>query len=446
MGHCSVRETFLLQERLMSRIFTVLLLSCYCYLAAFTTVEGGKVEQGFSGRIVMADLFALGLFVPAFLSRTMLRLASNFWLYAAFMAAMFIALLLARQPQQGIVEYIVYLFNFAVGIALFNLVVNARDFSLSDAIHAFFYASGAIAVLSLLQFAVFPEWFGGRQVGGLVGTFRNTGQAGTYFGTGLALFVPAIAVGLIKRNSLNLTLIALLGLCLILTVKRAALLGLAVGILGMLLAVILTGPLEDRKRNIAFFAMALFVAPLAMQGYDYMVDNVAGVEERFEKKITNFTIDGFLTKFYGENTGAAFRAFEDNPIIGVGPNNVIGTYSDKYEIHSTPLSILAASGLTGFLTYLTFLLHFLWSVWRAGNGRLAENRFMRLLLPMLFGLIVSWGYTLHIRKREFWILYAIVMFGIFLIEKHRQLQLRSTSLLPQRVPGNRPALASPASR
>lgn len=406
----------------MNRIVTILLLTAYCYLAAFTTVEG-KAGVGVSGRVIEADFFAIGLFIPALVLVGRIRTMPSFWFYLAFLGMMLCSLVLSRHPEAGWVEYLVHVFNFAVGVALFNLAANARDFSLSDAVYAFFYASGAVAVLCLLQFLVFPGWFGGRQIGGLVGTFRNTGQAGTYFGMGLALFLPALATRLISRNPFNLAVVLLIILCLILTVKRAALIGLMVGVAGMLLVAVLTGSVDDRRRNLAFFVLAVMAVPLVMWLLDLATQNVTGLEYRVRRKVTNFAVDDFMTRFFGENSSAAMRAFSDNPLMGVGVGNIIGAYTEKYEIHSTPLSILSSSGLVGFAVYGTFIVHWLMTVWRAGTGTLLENRFMRLLFPMLVGLVVSWGYTYHVRKREFWVLYAIVMFGCWLIERHRKARL-----------------------
>ncbi|MEW4449568.1 O-antigen ligase family protein [Qipengyuania sp. JC766] len=400
-------------------------------MAAFTTVEG-EAGQGVAGRVIEADLLALGLFLPAFLMSGRIRLEANFWFYLAFMGMMLASLLLATRPGDGIIEYVVHLFNFVVGIALFNLCVNARDFSLSDVLYAFFYAAAVVAVLCLLQFFVFPNWFGGRQVGGLVGTFRNTGQAGTYFGTALAVLLPAMVVGLIRRSAFNVMAMLLIVMCLVLTVKRAALLGFSVGLVGLLLAAALTGSLEDRRRNLTFFVIALVLTPVVFQIYDFAVQNVSGLESRFERKVTNFSVDEFMTKFFGENSAAALRAFQDRPLLGVGPNNIVGEYTEKYEIHSTPLSILSSTGILGFLVYLLFLGHLLWTIWKAGAGRLMENRFMRLAFPMVCGLIVSWGYTYHVRKREFWIAYAVIMFGAFLIKRY---QRQSSIKLPAQRTG-----------
>ena len=406
---------------MQNRYLTIALLTTYCLLAGFTNVEG-EAGEGVSGRVIAADFFALGLFIPAILFAGRVRINSQFNLYPVFLGFMFLSLMISVHPERGLVEYLVHVFNFAVGLAVFNLVSNARSFSVADAIYSAFYAAASVALLGLLQFMFFPDWFGGRQIGGLVGTFRNTGQAGTFFGTFLALVVPALAAGLIRRTPINLLGVVLLVLCLLLTVKRAAMLGFGIGIVGMLLVMVFTGSAADRRRNIGFLIATLIALPLGTQAFDYVAANVEGYENRLERKVENFSTEEFVDKFFGENSAGALAAFEDEPLIGVGPGNIIGQYTEKYEIHSTPLSILASSGLLGFAAYLVFLFHWLWTVWRAGEGQLIEARYLRLLFPMLCGLVVSWGYTYHVRKREFWILYGITAFACWLVNLHRQNQ------------------------
>jgi hypothetical protein len=41
--------------------------------------------------------------------------------------------------------------------------------------------------------------------------------------------------------------------------------------------------------------------------------------------------------------------------------------------------------------------------------------FLRELSPLIIGCIISWGYTYHLRKREFWIMFAIVFLAYRLI-------------------------------
>lgn len=415
----------------MNRVLTIALLTSYCFLAAFTSVEG-EAGVGISGRVITADFFALGLFLPAFLLSGRVKLENSLLFYATFMAAMLVSLMLSARPGQGVIEFIAYLFNFSVGIALYNVMINAREFSLRDVMLACFYAWAAAAIFCLLQFILFPSWFGGREVGGLVGTFRNTGQAGSYFGVGLALFVPAMAAGIIRRSALNVALLIVIVLSLLFTVKRSAILGFGVGIAGLILMAALTGRAEDRQRNLIFFAVALLALPLMGEIISLVTENVRGLENRFERKVSSFTVDSFMERFFGDNAGAALNAFDDSPLYGVGPGNTAAIYTDKYEIHSTPLSVLAASGVLGFTLYAVFMLHWLSVVWNAGRGPFIEHRFMRLVFPMIVGLIISWGYTFHIRKREFWVLYATTLFAAYLVTKAKAIAPRSELLFARR--------------
>jgi len=45
--------------------------------------------------------------------------------------------------------------------------------------------------------------------------------------------------------------------------------------------------------------------------------------------------------------------------------------------------------------------------------------FLWILLPLLIGQMVGWGYTTHIRKREFWILVVFVIVTIKMSKRMR---------------------------
>ncbi|MEE9433195.1 MAG: O-antigen ligase family protein [Sphingorhabdus sp.] len=417
---------------MLNRYLTISLLTIYFFLIGFTNVSG-EAGVGISGRVIYADFFVLVVMMISFLFTRKINLFPNLGIYFAFLFVMFVSLIFARDPSGGWIEILVHFFNFVTAIALFNLVSNTRDLSLSDILRCFLYSMAAIAVLGILQFMVFPSWFGGREVGGLVGTFRNTGQAGTFFGMGLAVFIPALAAGLLKRSPLNLAALILILICLILTVKRASILGLSVGILGFVILLAVTSRGADRKRNLIFILLMIVAMPVVSQIIDYGTANVKGLENRFERKIENFTVEEFSDKFFGSNIGSAMDAFEDNPILGAGPGNIIGDYTDKYEIHSTPFSILSSAGLLGLAAYLIFLLHWIYAIWRAGRRTLIEEKFLFYFQPFLFGLIVSWGYTYHVRKREFWVLYAIIAFAIYIVRRYRNSQKQSEAISGERL-------------
>src|SRR5690606_21416322 len=66
-------------------------------------------------------------------------------------------------------------------------------------------SGGGLATLGLVDFLIWPSLLPGLP-NGLAGTFRNTGQAGSFFGTYLALIVPAFLSGLLAANRRNIVI------------------------------------------------------------------------------------------------------------------------------------------------------------------------------------------------------------------------------------------------
>ena len=83
-------------------------------------------------------------------------------------------------------------------------------------------------------------------------------------------------------------------------------------------------------------------------------------------------------------------------------------YTEKYEIHSTYMAVLSASGLVGFFIYIVYMFNILKKVF--AKYRVAEvSDFLFNLGVLYIGLMISWSYTYHLRKREFWILLIIIL-------------------------------------
>jgi O-antigen ligase len=136
----------------------------------------------------------------------------------------------------------------------------------------------------------------------------------------------------------------------------------------------------------------------------WMLQNSAAYRGRIDRKIGNV---GLVADFARENIEAGLRAFTTHPLVGAGVGGIAGVYSERYEVHSTYLGVPAQTGIVGTLAYLWFMIVFLRSCTRTRNDDGRAWLMGRLYLPLLLGLCVSFGYTYHLRKREFWITAAI---------------------------------------
>jgi O-antigen ligase len=411
--------------------FTYFALSGY----TITNLTDGTIEA--SDRIVYADYV---VFIVAFLTVLKLRVvrvSSADLVFLAYLAVSLIGVFGSRNPDAGVVELLILFFTWATSVLLFHFFVNSPSLALSDVITTFLFSSTVLAILGLIKFFYWREMFGTPSYGGVVGTFRNTGQSGAYFGVALAIFIPAIFSGLIRRSYLNIACIGTLIVAIMLTFKRASLIGLFIGILIFAVKLALSGSAKDRKTAIFFLAALIVVSPLLYLTFQYSIENVEMVQGRFNRKFNENSVEDFSEGFFADNLNATLTAIGDHPFLGAGLGNIIGQYTAKYEIHSTYLSVLANTGLLGFSLYAIFMAMLVIGTYRDGGKNTVEERFLSYIFPFILGLGVSWTYTYHLRKREFWILFFIVAACRYVVNQNRRTKNSSLPVKRYRTNFNR---------
>lgn len=239
-----------------------------------------------------------------------------------------------------------------------------------------------------------------RAQGGLVGTFRNTGQAGSFLVTVLAVMLPLHGIVTGRRRRIEVAVIvAVLVVALVLSVKRAALVALLVGLALFLARGIFRRDFARTARMLLLSAAVL--APVVA----WFMASSDTFNSRVSRKLTVGASES-ISRFAESNFAVASRLFMENPLIGAGMGS--RQVGGSYEIHSTYLSVPASLGLIGCLAYLWLVLELFMGTTRARNPDPRAHRFARMFLPMLIGLMVSYAYTNHLRKREFWITAALV--------------------------------------
>jgi O-antigen ligase len=410
------------------RYFTALLLFTYFVLSGYTISENYEGAANMAGRITAADMLAVVMAVFGVVTLRKVVFTSEHFSYMCFLALALVGVFGARNPAAGAVELIALAFNWSVSLALLNLIINNRQVEIGTVVRLFVLGSTILAMAGLVQFFLIPNLFAEKSDGAVTGTFRNTGQAGAFFGVALAVAIPALMSGLIKRNALNITAIAITLTALLFTFKRAALIGLVIGVLLFALRLAFSGSGRDRKVAVGFLLLCLFAGPALYLLFQYSIENVASMRWRFEHKFREDALEDFSEGFLADNITATFLALNDHPLLGAGLGNIIGQYTTKYEIHSTYLAVLANTGLLGMALYLTFM-----GVWVAGlfkySGKATvEERFLSYFMPFLVGLGVSWIYTYHLRKREFWIMFVFTLVCSHVVKKARAARRREAVL------------------
>jgi hypothetical protein len=378
----------------------------YFLLSGYTLVDG-EVGKGILGRVTYSDFLGLLIIFIAIISAGSYLLPIQYIAYLPFMLAALLSLVVSGSVSQGSIEYLIHLYIWCVSLAILNLIIISTNYVFDKIFLAYLTACFLLALGGLIQYLYMPNLFPSNVAGGVVGTFRNTGQSGSFFGLCLAVLVPAFLSGLLKKNPLNLFMFATILLAFLFTFKRAAYLGFGSGLILLLLLLMVFGSKQDKLRAVFIMIGLAVMVPLITLLFQWGVENIQYFEWRYRAKLGADAAEK-VQEFLLKNVDATFQAFSDHPFLGTGWANIIGEYTEKHEIHSTYLSILAQLGLLGAFCYAFYIIILVRSVLLAAGRHSKEALFAFYFSPFLFGLMLSWGYTYHLRKREFWIAFALL--------------------------------------
>ena len=379
------------------------------FLASGITWVGGEVGQGISGRLALPEIVLLIIIGVVLLRPTRIRVSRLGRATLLMFVAFSIGVPGSGNIRGSLVEWLIHAFLVVGFIALYTLIVNMPLEQRLDVAHLWVRACGLLALVALYEFVGLLVGFPSLLVAvgqppvitsGLVGTFRNTGQAGAYFSTGLAMAIALHHVSTGPRRTEVLLSMLAMGVSLAFTVKRSAIIGTVAGVVLLLL---MDGTLQTRVRNVA---LALIGAAAVTPAVQWMLLNSPGYRNRISYKLGEGGAATF-ENFARNNSRAALAAFIDNPLFGAGLGGVLGVYDETFEVHSTYLGVPATTGVVGSLAYIAFMVAFFRACTRPRNDDPRTRAMGRLLLPLLIGLAISFAYTYHLRKREFWITAAI---------------------------------------
>lgn len=377
-------------------------------LLAPVTLTWGEPGVGVMGRLALPDLFAAAGILAAVASG---RLRGNriFAAYLVFIGGIGLGVLASRAVGQTLLEVGILAFlgvYFAALVSVFDgeggwtTILVALALSLT-----WVSALGLADVLVRATGLSFLPTQPGRGVVGIA-TFRNSGQAGAFCLVALAVVIPARLQGvqrIVRRRSRWLLGVApVVGLAFLLTTtKMAAIIGLGFAL--ALVALWPTGTIRWRRRFalILVALVGLLAGIQVIRSNERLVDRFAYKVQRSENQ---FTEKG---QFLARNFGLALEQFSGNPLFGSG----IGSFAhvvDKFEVHSTYLKMIGEGGLVGVTVYVFFMAVAGREIFARVDRSSLPGRFVHAAIPFALGCLLSWGYTYHLRKREFWIALAVL--------------------------------------
>lgn len=237
--------------------------------------------------------------------------------------------------------------------------------------------------------------------------FRYFGQAGQYIQIMLMVLIPLkyskLNNKLSKSNKNILSFVIAISIIFLLaTGKISAIIGFLIGLfifIGIYRKIIFKDVLVSLILFFLVFLIAKEIIPNTVERLTY----------RIESRITNRVEGTPEADFVISNFDNSIKAFIENPLTGTGLGAYQGVYADT-EIHGTYLKMLGETGLIGLLGYLVFMgsiAYMLFKATKVKHNKYAD--FLVKLIPFFIGFLVCQAYCYHIRKLEFWILYAVII-------------------------------------
>lgn len=397
----------------------IALVLIYTVLTGVLRLSGSGSLDSASDRIVIADVLGLFLVLIATfvtIRKNSLLLPNSLKNYLPLIFIFILSGFFSYHPDRSIIEILATVLGFIVCLSLLNLLIHLNEEALQKFFYLYFILMGSFFLFFVSDFLFLN--IVSRPIGGLTGTFRNTGQAGAFIGIHLAIMIPLLLSGIVKKNLLVQISLFFSILALILTFKRAAMLGFSVGLILLIIILFFSKNKSDKKLFIILFFAITIIGWLLLIAFNWGLENVDGMMGRWNSKFASDTISNFEEGFLASNITATINAFSNSPLIGIGLGNV-ETTDFAHEIHSTYMAIIATSGLLGVIAYMYFIFTYTKLAFKNFllKGHNKYYLFYYYYIPFYLGLLVSWGYTYHLRKREFWILMAITLLISYLAKR-----------------------------
>jgi hypothetical protein len=404
------------------------LIGLFILTSFITRTIGG--DEGIFSRIIVADLFgALAVVTYLLYGKRYIsspRLTSAWLLIGCFS----FGILWSFEPLKSSVEVIILLFL----VFIFTTIISHYDShsKFIKLILAFAWASLIGSLIGLYDSFIgghgLPRIFPERAMGEALSGFRNAGQAGAYMLISLIVlfaFYNSKLFSALSRKHKNLIRFSLLFsfLFFITTGKIAAYIGFVFSFLSYFIYK------RNTKVLIGSSVIIILISIVAIN-----LQNIAPIiYNRLEQKVKTRVLEPYEgkennagTNFIKSNFGGAIESFNDNPFTASGIGGFMGRYG-RYEVHSTYLKIIGETGIIGIVGYMIFMFYFL-RIFFVSSRISKQNpyaSFIRELSPLIIGCIISWGYTYHLRKREFWIMYAIVFIAYKLMKRFENSKLEN---------------------
>lgn len=290
--------------------------------------------------------------------------------------------------------------HFTYWFICFVMVVIASVAPFYKAIPAkLFFWSGIFAAIGIMIQLFFPSFYYSKIAGVFLndraeGWAGNSGYAGFTFqlGTTACILIYAeifllylkdiILNKLVRYKYLYNFLVVFLIICIFLTGKRT------ISIIALLLPFIVY--YASKKMSSKKFLFILLIMVVAIGSFQYFINNLSEFSD-------NILLRRFVSTYKDADTGEditsgrtylyelALKAFNENPLFGVGVGRFKEYTGADTEVHNTYLQVLCEQGILGFAFFIIPIIYCFIFTWRILR-KVGENNFYFNYLKLSFAL------------------------------------------------------------
>ncbi|MBF6652512.1 hypothetical protein C3B47_06340 [Flavobacterium columnare] len=397
----------------------------FCVLTSFITYSFDK-NYPFFNALTVSELFG-GVGILLFLmdnNKTILeyiRTTDVVYLYAfLLLIACSLSIFVTLDLTNTSIAISKFVYLITLSVVLYHIFLNALILFIKTIIVTFFlmifigFYDFIALHLSLMTF--FPNVTDKYFVSG----FRMFAQVGDYTYCFLAFLVPfqfsnfslmlSLQWRLFLRVCVFLGVIFLVG-----TIRVSAIFSFGIGFLLWMICFFDLKKIKQFLPEGCLFFLALLVMKLQFSTLYNLLWH------RLEARIFHRDPNSPESSFIIVNFKYAIKFFRKNPFFGNGlGNGEIPVYN--VEIHGTYLKLLAETGIVGLFFYFLFLKaisHKIYSKIRKNIN--FEHDFFNHYMPFFFSSLVMWFYDFHLRKKEFWIILALILIIVKFNKNNEQL-------------------------
>ncbi|WP_459926094.1 O-antigen ligase family protein [Flavobacterium covae] len=301
-----------------------------------------------------------------------------------------------------------FVYLITLSVVLYHTFLNSLTLFIKAVIVTFFLMIFIgfydFIALHLDLIAIFPNVTDKYFVSG----FRMFGQVGDYTYCFLSFLVPFqfsnFSLMLSHQWRLFLRVCVFLGLVFLVgTVRVSAMFSLIIGFLLWMICFFELKRIKQFLPEICLFFLSLLVI---RSQFSVLYDLLW---HRLEARIFHRDPNSQESSFIIVNFKYAIKNFRENPFFGNGMG-VLKIPVYNVEIHGTYLKLLAETGIVGLFFYFLFLKAIFYKTYSKIRKNINfEHDFFNHYMPFFFSSLVMWFYDFHLRKKEFWIILALIL-------------------------------------